>query len=134
MLDYIKSTNQKINQLVSEIANSSATDSEKRDMQHSLEKISIFSNDVFDEAKRNVEIKKSSNSENPIIKSLFIERKKIKSDLRQIYRRYDGSHYIMMLDNIEEYIVSRGDTGNVSDDELKHYLEIREGVFKLIKK
>ena len=57
MIDYIKSTNQKINQLVIEISNSSATASEKIKMQHTLEKISIFSNDVFDDAKKmNIEL------------------------------------------------------------------------------
>ncbi len=53
MQDYIKSTNQKINQLVSEIGNSTATSSQKRNMQHILSKISIFSNDVFDDATKN---------------------------------------------------------------------------------
>lgn len=30
----------------------------------------------------------------------------VKKDLRQIYKRYDGSHYIKMLDSIEEYILT----------------------------
>ena len=50
MEDYIKATRQKIKQLEREIANSSATTQEKRDMQHSLSKIHIFSDDVFDDA------------------------------------------------------------------------------------
>lgn len=58
MRDYFKSTNQKINQLHSEIGNSSATPSEKRNMQHTLEKISIFCNDVFDDANKiDIELK-----------------------------------------------------------------------------
>jgi hypothetical protein len=31
----------------------------------------------------------------------------IKSDLREIYKRYNGSHYITMLDAIEEYISNK---------------------------
>jgi hypothetical protein len=50
MEDYIKSTKQKIKQLETEIAHSSATDAEKRNMHHTLSKINIFSGDVFDDA------------------------------------------------------------------------------------
>ncbi len=50
MEDYIKATKQKIKQLEREISESSASKSEKRNMQHSLSKISIFSDDVFDDA------------------------------------------------------------------------------------
>lgn len=49
MEDYIKATKQKIKQLEREISESSASKSEKRNMQHSLSKISIFSDDVFDD-------------------------------------------------------------------------------------
>jgi hypothetical protein len=49
MEDYIKATKQKIQQLEKEIAKSSATPQEKRNMQHSLSKIHIFSDDVFDD-------------------------------------------------------------------------------------
>lgn len=34
-------------------------------------------------------------------------RTKIKSDLRQIYKRHDGSHYIKLLDAIEDYILNQ---------------------------
>ena len=50
MEDYIKATKQKIKQLENEISKSSASDTEKRNMQHSLSKINIFSDDVFDDA------------------------------------------------------------------------------------
>lgn len=52
MEEYINSTKQKIVQLEHEISKSNATDNEKRDMQHTLSKINIFSGDVFDDAKR----------------------------------------------------------------------------------
>lgn len=52
MEDYIKATNQKIKQLEREISESSASDSEKRNMQHTLSKIYIFSDDVFDDARK----------------------------------------------------------------------------------
>lgn len=52
MESFIKATKLKIQYLESEISKSGATDNEKRNMQHSLSKINIFSDDVFDDALR----------------------------------------------------------------------------------